>query len=91
LVRKFCYNIFSKGVFSVSSAALGQALNLAKEIIIHPQQCLRVDRSSAYFAMYSAKTLSEALQFEGDQALTVITHVSMTAVKLIFKVSRDGE
>jgi hypothetical protein len=55
--------------------ALGQALNLAKEIIVHPQQCLRVDRDSAYHATYSTKNLAQALQYEGDNALSVISHV----------------
>jgi hypothetical protein len=71
------FNLFS---------ALGQALNLAKEIITHPQQCLRVDRDSAIHATYSAKNLAQALQYEGDNALTVISHVSKPTVIKIFKI-----
>lgn len=61
--------------------ALGQALNLAKEIIVHPQQCLRVDRDSAYHATYSTKNLAQALQYEGDNALSVISHESIQGAK----------
>lgn len=56
-------------------SAFGRAMHLAKEIIFHPQQCLKVDRDSAYHAMYSAKNLEKALQFEGDNALGVISVV----------------
>ena len=52
---------------------------------MHPQQCLRVDRASAYHATYSAKNLGQALQNEGDHALSVISHVSHCSELLVFR------
>ena len=60
-----------------SISALGQAVHLAKEISTHPQQCLRVDRDSAIYGTFSARNLSEALQYEGENALKVISHVRL--------------
>jgi len=73
-------DIYRRNLFS----ALGQALNLAKEIIVHPQQCLRVDRDSAYHATYSTKNLAQALQYEGDNALSVISHVIIFFAPVFF-------
>ena len=35
-----------------SGTAFGQAMNLAKEIVKFPQECLRADRESAIFAAF---------------------------------------
>ena len=69
-------------------SALGQALNLAKEMIVHPQQCLRVDRASAYRSTYSTKNLEQALQSEGDNALSVVSVVRKPIFEIGFKVTQ---
>ena len=35
-----------------SGTAFGQAMNLAKEIVKFPQECLRADRESAIYAAF---------------------------------------
>ena len=54
-------------------AAYGTAVNLAKEITVHPQECLRADRASAYHATFASRSLEESLQFESDNAMHVIS------------------
>ncbi|XP_001864522.2 probable enoyl-CoA hydratase [Culex quinquefasciatus] len=43
---------------------LGQAFNLAASIAKYPQKSLNHDRNSMYHAVYQAKTLQEAMEYE---------------------------
>ncbi|KAF7495475.1 3-hydroxypropionyl-coenzyme A dehydratase [Sarcoptes scabiei] len=52
--------------------ALGQAFNLAQSLVKFPQECLRVDRRSLYYATFQAKTLEEASKFEIENAAEII-------------------
>ena len=53
-------------------AALGQAVQLADSLKKFPQLCMQADRSSAYYATYSAKSLEDALQYENDNGKRVL-------------------
>lgn len=72
--------------------AYGQAMNLAKEIVIHPQQCLRADRASAYHATFASHTLEESLQHEADNALHIISKESLKgARKFVDGLGKHGK
>lgn len=59
----------------------GQAVNLAKEIVKFPQECLKVDRESALNATFSAKNLEEAMEFESQNAVSVLTTEAIQGAK----------
>ncbi|KAG7488721.1 hypothetical protein MATL_G00036630 [Megalops atlanticus] len=52
--------------------ALQVALELANQISSFPQQCLRADRSSAYYSAFDAPSFSQAMQHEIDNGVPVI-------------------
>ncbi|KAJ8374899.1 hypothetical protein SKAU_G00054790 [Synaphobranchus kaupii] len=52
--------------------ALQAALELAEQISSFPQQCLRADRSSAYYSAFDASSFSQAMQYEFDKGTPVI-------------------
>jgi len=59
----------------------GQAVNLAKEIVKFPQECLRADRDSAINATYSAANQESAMEFESQNAAGVLTTESVQGAK----------
>lgn len=61
-------------------SGLGQAYQYAKQIQKFPQQCVRVDRMSAYYATFEATSQQDALDYE-------LKH----GVKVIFQESVEGE
>jgi len=61
--------------------AYGQALNLAKEIVKFPQECLRADRQSALHATFSANTIEEAMSFESENSAAVLTTEAIQGAK----------
>lgn len=70
----------------------GIAMQLAKEVATVPQECLRVDRASAYHATFASKSLEESLQFESDNALHVISEESLDgAQKFVKGLGRHGK
>ena len=58
--------------------AYGRAMHLAKELIAHPQECLRTDRASAYHATFASKSLEQSLEHEGHEGLRIINKVHTT-------------
>lgn len=64
-----------------TGTAFGQALNLAKEIVKFPQECLKADRESTIYATYSSKNLSEALNFETEHSARVLTTEAIIGAK----------
>ena len=62
-------------------AAFGQAMNLAKEIVKFPQDCLRADRDSALHAAYSARSLEDAMSFESENSARVLTTEAIAGAK----------
>ena len=70
----------------------GLAMQLAREIAMVPQECLRVDRASAYHATFASKSLEESLQFESDNALHVISEESLEGAQKFMKgLGRHGK
>lgn len=55
---------------------MGQAINLATSLVKFPQECLRVDRVSAYNSAFNASSLEEALEFEQNNATAAVLQVS---------------
>ncbi|XP_062573597.1 enoyl-CoA hydratase EchA19-like [Saccostrea cucullata] len=52
--------------------SLDAAIELAKTLTKFPQRCMNTDRSSAYYGVYDAKSMKDALQCEYTQGLKVI-------------------
>jgi len=72
--------------------AYGKAMEIAREVSRFPQDCLRVDRISAYHATFASKSLEESLQFESENALHVISKESVEgAQKFIKGLGRHGK
>ena len=70
----------------------GTAVQLAAEIAKHPQECLKVDRASAYHATFASKSLEESLQFESENAIHVISQESLDgAQKFVKGLGRHGK
>ena len=61
-------------------AAYGHALNMAREIVKFPQECLKADRASAYHATFASRSLEESLQYERENAMHVINEVSLKSL-----------
>lgn len=64
-----------------TGTAFGQALNLAKEIVKFPQECLRADRESSLYATFSAKNIDDALTYETEQSAKVLTTEAIAGAK----------
>lgn len=60
-----------------TGTALGQAYNLANSLVKFPQECMRVDRDSAYYAAYEATSEEDALKFEFENGKHVIVEESI--------------
>ncbi|XP_054863172.1 enoyl-CoA hydratase EchA19 [Amphiprion ocellaris] len=72
--------------------ALQAALELAEQISSFPQQCLRADRSSAMYSCYDAASFTQAMQFEIDHGMPVISAESIPwAKKFTTGVGRGGK
>jgi len=61
--------------------AYGRAMHLAKELIAHPQECLRTDRASAYHATFASRSLEQSLEHEGHEGLRIINKESIQGAK----------
>lgn len=57
--------------------ALTKAAELANELLQFPQDCMKVDRRSAYYAAYEAKSVEDALRFEFEGGKKVIEKESV--------------
>jgi len=64
-----------------TGTAFGQAMNLAKEIVKFPQECLRADRHSTLYATFSSANLEDALNFETIQSGQVLTTEAVVGAK----------
>jgi len=58
-------------------AGYGLSMQLAAEIAKVPQECMRVDRASAYHATFASKSLEESLQYESENAVHIISTESI--------------
>ncbi|KAL2711711.1 hypothetical protein V1478_018732 [Vespula squamosa] len=75
------YNIGLASECTTQGAALGQAINYAKSLVKFPQKTLLADRASLYFSTFSTKQIDEALQFEKDNALPLLTEEGIKGAK----------
>merc|ERR1719483_1671878 len=64
-----------------TGTAYGQAVNLAKEIVKFPQECLRADRESTLHATFNSHNLEEAMGFESENAAKVLTTEAVQGAK----------
>uniref|UniRef100_A0AC34G0Z8 Enoyl-CoA hydratase n=1 Tax=Panagrolaimus sp. ES5 TaxID=591445 RepID=A0AC34G0Z8_9BILA len=65
--------------------ALKVAEMLANEIIKHPQECLKADRKSAYYATFEAKSYQDAFNYELNNGIPVLSEAIKGAGKFIRK------
>lgn len=66
-------------------SALKAAEELAKDILRHPQACMRVDRLSAYHAVFDAKDYQDAFDFELNNGIPVLDEATRGAGRFIRK------
>ncbi|KAL7835624.1 hypothetical protein SRHO_G00279710 [Serrasalmus rhombeus] len=72
--------------------ALQAAVELAEQISSFPQLCLRADRNSAYHATFDSMSFTQAMQYEIDHGLPVITAESVPgATRFSSGVGRGGK
>jgi enoyl-CoA hydratase/carnithine racemase len=57
--------------------ALAEAMKLAKQLLVFPQLCMNVDRNSCYYAAYGASSFQDALAYEFDEGVKVVTKESI--------------
>ncbi len=57
--------------------ALEEAQNIARQLVAFPQDCMNADRTSCYYAAYGALSFEDALSFEYDNGIKVITTESV--------------
>ena len=57
------------------------AMNIARQLVKFPQECMRADRASAIYATFASDSLESSLQYESDHALHVITKESIQGAK----------
>ena len=56
-------------------------MNIAKENVKFPQECLRADRQSSLYASYSAKNMEDALNYETEHSAAVLTTEAIAGAK----------
>ncbi|XP_035723668.1 short-chain-enoyl-CoA hydratase-like [Vespa mandarinia] len=75
------FNIGLATKCTAHGTGLGTAINYAKSLIKFPQKTLLADRTSMHFATFSSKQIDEALQFEKDNALHLVTEEGIQGAK----------
>ncbi|ODM17682.1 hypothetical protein SI65_06470 [Aspergillus cristatus] len=57
--------------------ALEEATRIAKQLITFPQACMNADRTACYYSVYNAHSFEDALAYEYDNGVKVITSESV--------------
>ncbi len=70
--------------------AYKEAFALANQIASFPQQCLSADRQSAYYGMFSASSLDDALRFEKENSKDCMMEATNGAGKFVAGAGRAG-
>eukprot|EP00096_Caligus_rogercresseyi_P008681 TRINITY_DN27992_c0_g1_i1.p1 TRINITY_DN27992_c0_g1~~TRINITY_DN27992_c0_g1_i1.p1 ORF type:complete len:182 (-),score=58.45 TRINITY_DN27992_c0_g1_i1:91-606(-) len=65
--------------------AYGRAYHLAQEISKHPQECIKADKNSAYFSVFSSKSLEDSFHYENENAIPVLQKESIEGAKKFVK------
>uniref|UniRef100_T1JD33 Uncharacterized protein n=1 Tax=Strigamia maritima TaxID=126957 RepID=T1JD33_STRMM len=72
--------------------SLGQAVSLARNIAKFPQECMNVDRASAYYSVTDATSMTDAFKYEHDNGRRVISSEAVIgAGKFVSGVGRHGK
>ncbi|KAE8376032.1 ClpP/crotonase-like domain-containing protein [Aspergillus bertholletiae] len=72
--------------------ALEEATKIARRLITFPQGCMNADRTSTYYAVYNATSFEDALSYEYDNGMQVITSESVQgAAKFSAGAGRHGK
>lgn len=79
------FNIGLATKCTTHGTGLGQAINYARSLTKFPQKALLADRASVNYAAFSSKQLDEALQFERDNALHLLTEEGVEGAKKFIK------
>ena len=70
--------------------ALEEALELANQIAAFPQECLQVDRRSAYYSTYRKQTFVGALAYEHRNGVKVLEKAAEGAGNFVKGVGKSG-
>ncbi|KAF3901870.1 hypothetical protein AA313_de0210415 [Arthrobotrys entomopaga] len=57
--------------------ALEEAEAIARQLLTFPQECMNLDRRSAYYACYEASSFDDALTYEFDNGVKVVSEESV--------------
>ncbi|POS72327.1 carnitinyl-CoA dehydratase [Diaporthe helianthi] len=57
--------------------AVEEAMALARSLLAFPQECMNLDRRSAYYSTFEASSLKDALRFEYDAGVEVVAKESV--------------
>ncbi|KAK6502593.1 hypothetical protein TWF506_003173 [Arthrobotrys conoides] len=72
--------------------ALEEAEKIANQLLSFPQECMNVDRRSTYNAAYNAGSFEEAMKFEFENGVRVISEESVSGAKRFSSgVGRHGQ
>lgn len=66
-IMGLCNRVVPKG------KALEEATKLAQSLLKFPQACMNLDRSSCYYAAYNASSLEDALRYEFEAGVKIVT------------------
>ncbi|XP_028406027.1 uncharacterized protein LOC114528562 [Dendronephthya gigantea] len=70
--------------------AYSEAFELGKQIAAFPQACLTADRQSAYYAMFNAPSLDDALRFEKENSEDCLLEAINGATRFVAGAGRGG-
>lgn len=72
--------------------ALAEAIQIAKQLWVFPQNCMNFDRANCYYSAYSAKSFEDALSNEFENGVQIITKESVIgAAEFSGGAGRHGE
>ncbi|KAG8162461.1 hypothetical protein KVR01_008226 [Diaporthe batatas] len=70
--------------------AVEEAMALARSLLVFPQECMNLDRRSAYYSTFEASSLRDALGFEYDAGVQVVAKESMQGATRFHKGQGRG-
>ncbi|KKY34515.1 putative enoylhydratase isomerase family protein [Diaporthe ampelina] len=70
--------------------AVEEAMALARSLLAFPQECMNLDRRSAYYSTFEAPSLKGALRFEHDAGVEVVAKESVQGASRFHKGQGRG-
>lgn len=70
--------------------AVDEAMALARSLLTFPQECMNLDRQSAYYSTFEASSLKDALRFEHDAGVEVVGKESVQGASRFHKGQGRG-